>query len=80
MELAVAPKRAIVVAKILRNQGSFEEVRNTFEGCPLLPSDIHRYQIICGRADTHIDLVQSDQAREILRPGIELLPIAYGSR
>lgn len=26
MKLAVAPKQAIIVAKILRNQGSFEEV------------------------------------------------------
>lgn len=73
MELSVLPRKLVVISKILRFQGSFDQACRELERCLAImrPHDGHRYQVLCNLADTYCDLGLPEKAHGILSSEVE---------
>lgn len=77
MAASVLPKKSIVISKIFRSQGRFEQAREELVKCLLnMPTHAaNRYQVICNLADSYSDLGLPNEAHEILAPEFEILKL-----
>lgn len=73
MEQCVLRSKTVVVAKLFRCQGRFQDVIDTLEGCLKLPfPQMNRTQLKCSLADAYCDLGLPDKAHTLLKTEIEV--------
>ena len=72
MEHCVFYSKTVVVAKLFRYQGRFQDVVQILEECLKLPfSQMNRIQLLCGLADAYCDLGSPDVVHTPLKTEIE---------